>query len=97
MHIKMEDLRIKGGTTAYKSRYQKALPGNSYVIRAGQALAYNPTCAGAKSEDTCIMVPGGVEVVTADEGGGWPFVDVSVQLPNGDVKNMRRPGILCRK
>lgn len=55
----------QGGIAGYKSREVIATPGDPTVIRAGMAFAWNPSIAGAKSEETFVLHEGGVsEVLT---------------------------------
>ncbi len=55
----------QGGLTGYRGREVFAVPGEPTRIPASAALAWNPSIAGgAKSEDTILVSPAGVEVVT---------------------------------
>lgn len=55
----------QGGIAGYKSREVIATPDDPTVIRAGMAFAWNPSVAGAKSEETFVLHEGGVaEVLT---------------------------------
>lgn len=55
----------QGGIAGYKSREVIATPDDPTVIRSGMAFAWNPSVAGAKSEETFVLHEGGVpEVLT---------------------------------
>lgn len=56
----------QGGTIAYRGRERVAVPGDPTRIEAGMALAWNPSIAGVKVEDTVIVQADGTHrVVTA--------------------------------
>jgi antitoxin VapB len=74
----------QGGLTGYKGREVFATPGETTRLGPSCALAWNPSIAGgAKSEDTALVGPGGIEVVTATPG-----------LPTLDTPGVPRPGIV---
>ncbi len=77
----------QGGIAAYEAREYLATPGSADTVSAGQALAWNPSIEGTKSEDTVLVDEGGFEVLTAMPG--WPSVDVQV-----GEQTIARPGIL---
>jgi antitoxin VapB len=56
----------QGGVAGYQSREVIARPGDRTPIRAGMAFAWNPSVAGAKSEETFVLPPegGAAEVLT---------------------------------
>ena len=54
-----------------------------------QAFAWNPSITGAKSEDTVLCTPGGVEVLTA-HSQEWP----SVMGKTADGHTLRRADVL---
>jgi len=58
-------LHHQGGATGYESRSYRALPGDSHQVLPNQAFAWNPSIAGAKSEDTIIATPAGPEIISA--------------------------------
>ncbi|MEV1132249.1 M24 family metallopeptidase [Agromyces sp. NPDC049794] len=64
----------QGGAAGYAGRDPRAIPGIGDVVQAGQAFAWNPTAPGAKVEDTVMIGPDGLEVLTADPR--WPTVRV---------------------
>ena len=55
----------QGGSIGYQPRERVALPGDTTVIEAGMALAWNPSIAGVKAEDTIVIVGDGARTVTA--------------------------------
>lgn len=55
----------QGGIAGYRSREVIATPDDPTVIRSGMAFAWNPSVAGAKSEETFVLLERGVaEVLT---------------------------------
>ncbi|GAA3652366.1 M24 family metallopeptidase [Microbacterium marinilacus] len=64
----------QGGPTGYAGRDPKAGPATSALVHAGQAFAWNPWAPGVKAEDTVVIAPDGVEVLSLDPA--WPTVDV---------------------
>ena len=58
----------QGGTIAYHGREVVATPGDRTVIEPGMAFAWNPSIAGAKAEDTFVLLPdGGRRFVTGSD------------------------------
>lgn len=49
----------QGGTIAYHGREVVATPGDATVIEPGMAFAWNPSIAGAKAEDTFVLMADG--------------------------------------
>lgn len=82
-------LHHQGGLTGYSGREIFATPETDYTLRANQALAWNPSITGAKSEDTILVTDGGPQILTYT--GHWPNLDVEVE---GDT--LGRPGLLIR-
>jgi antitoxin VapB len=62
----------QGGPAGYEPREYIATPGSEDLIQAGQAYAWNPSIAGTKSEDTVLLGPDGLEVLTAVQD--WPVL-----------------------
>ncbi|HEX2843644.1 MAG TPA: M24 family metallopeptidase, partial [Candidatus Limnocylindria bacterium] len=58
-------LHHQGGIIGYQGRERIATPGDATPIREGMAFAWNPSIAGAKAEETVLLGPGGLEVLTA--------------------------------
>lgn len=77
----------QGGATGYEIRDWMAHPGSPHRIFAGQALAWNPSLAGAKSEDTILVTEDGWELLT--ESKNWP----KIASPVGATL-VERPAIL---
>jgi antitoxin VapB len=80
----------QGGPTGYMNREVIAYPGSDIKVRANQAFAWNPSIPGAKSEDTTLCTPSGIEVLTA-HSEEWPTL---VGRFNG--QELPRAGILVR-
>lgn len=80
----------QGGLAGYASREWRAEPEGPQVIEAGQIFAWNPSVAGAKSEDTVLCRADGLPAVLT-ETGAWPLVEFPT--PAGPV---RRPAMLQR-
>ncbi|WP_426749708.1 M24 family metallopeptidase [Myxococcus sp. Y35] len=75
----------QGGSCGYLSRDRVALPGMAVVLEPHNAVAWNPSLPGAKIEDTVVVSPGGLEVLTVDPR--WPTFEVD---------GRRRPDLLVR-
>lgn len=75
----------QGGITGYQAREAIARPGSVEVIRAGTALALNPSLKGAKIEDTFYVVDHGLHNLTFDHS--WP---------HRTVNGLERPRVLQR-
>lgn len=80
----------QGGLTGYATRERLATPDASLTVETGQMYAWNPSIAGAKSEDTILVLEEGNEILT--HTGAWPMVEVEA---GGRV--WRRPDILVRQ
>jgi Xaa-Pro aminopeptidase len=66
----------QGGVAGYESREYLATTGSNDLIFAGQALAWNPSIAGFKMEDTILVGPNGHENLTITPD--WPMLEVEV-------------------
>lgn len=83
----------QGGPIGYGPREFVVYPGDTndrlsgLAVGASQACAWNPTVAGAKSEDTFLVTEQGPESVTSG-GGSWPVVDL------GAMGAPARPAVL---
>ncbi len=74
----------QGGLTGYKGREVFATPGDETLLPSFCAVAWNPSITGGgKSEDTALVGPDGVEVVTSTPA-----------LPMLDTAPILRPGIV---
>jgi len=78
----------QGGPTGYEPRDYKATPGCQRKLVANQALAWNPSIAGTKSEDTIIITEDNTQIIT--ESPDWPMLSVEF-----GGREWRRPDILC--
>jgi Xaa-Pro aminopeptidase len=74
----------QGGLTGYRGREAFATPASAVVIPDASAVAWNPSITGgAKSEDTALVRPEGVEIVTR-----------TPELPELGADGLARPGIV---
>jgi Xaa-Pro aminopeptidase len=64
----------QGGVVGYEPREYLALPGSADRIQSGQAVAWNPSLAGAKVEDTILVGQEANEILTAIPG--WPVEEI---------------------
>lgn len=92
-------LHHQGGITGYAGREVFATPASHQFLRPGQAVAWNPTITGVKSEDTVLVGADGPEVLTRT--GAWPQVVVEpggVGEPFGEdgAGAVARPALLVR-
>lgn len=81
-------LHHQGGLAGYIARERIAGPGDGTLLREHQALAWNPSITGCKSEDTILVSNSGFEIVTAAPDD-WPVIEVEAK-----GQRVRRPGIL---
>ena len=73
----------QGGLTGYKGREVFATPGDETLLPTSCAVAWNPSITGGgKSEDTALVGPDGVEILTSTPA-----------LPLLDTAPIARPGI----
>lgn len=54
----------QGGAAGYAGRDPRATPGATDQVQLWQAFAWNPTAPGVKVEDTVLVTPHGIEVLT---------------------------------
>ncbi len=95
-----EEKHHQGGTIGYRGREYKADPTSKEVLYAPQAVAWNPSITGTKSEDTYLLtVPGGaagdirhnsLDCLTSGDGS-WPMIKVEA-----GGRSFLRPDILVR-
>jgi antitoxin VapB len=74
---------LQGGLTGYEPREVLATPASKDVITLGQVLAWNPTIAGAKVEDTILVGPHSNEILTRT--ALWPVAAIQVPGSPGEV------------
>jgi Xaa-Pro aminopeptidase len=80
-----EAFHHQGGSCGYLSRDVVARPGSKVALELYNAMAWNPSLPGAKIEDTILVSPDGLEILTVDPR--WPTME---------VEGRRRPEILVR-
>lgn len=79
----------QGGAAGYESREYLATPSSTDVVSSGQAYAWNPSIAGAKSEDTILVTDAGQDVVTSTLE--WPTLQIPI-----DDQIVLRPAVLIQ-
>ncbi|HYO56032.1 M24 family metallopeptidase [Archangium sp.] len=80
-----EAFHHQGGSCGYLSRDVVALPGSTVALELYNAMAWNPSLPGAKIEDTIVVSPDGMEILTVDP-----------RWPTSKVEGLPRPEILVR-
>lgn len=75
----------QGGFSGLQPREFPAHHGSDAIVPDGSVLAWNPSAAGWKVEDTAIIEPDGARVLVHDPS--WPLIEVGGRL---------RPGVLVR-
>lgn len=83
-------LHHQGGPAGYEPRDYRAVPGLTKRLLKPQAVAWNPSITGTKSEDTIITTDDKPEIITATPD--WPMITVSYK-----GETWRRPDILILK
>lgn len=90
------ELHHQGGPTGYSGRDFVATPGEKRVVVPGQAVAWNPSITGTKTEDTFVIEgdakTGWVRSVVTASSPDWPTVTVT--SPAGVP--FERPAVLVR-
>jgi Xaa-Pro dipeptidase len=71
-------LHHQGGPLGYANRDVLVTPDTLGLIQDGQALAWNPSITGSKSEDTILAEETGPTILTRG-GGHWPMIECRVQ------------------
>lgn len=77
----------QGGSAGYEPREITATPSSPQPILMGQAYAWNPSIAGAKSEDTILVGGQTNEILTQMKG--WPTLEIQI-----GGQGIKRPAIL---
>ncbi|MGC8804800.1 MAG: M24 family metallopeptidase [Candidatus Ratteibacteria bacterium] len=67
----------QGGPCGYKTRYYRATPESTDVIKPGYAFAWNPSITGTKSEDTIIVTTDRNLIITEDDT--WPKIEIEIE------------------
>jgi Xaa-Pro aminopeptidase len=73
----------QGGIAGYEPREQLATPTSPDVIAEGQALAWNPSIAGVKMEDTILVGVQSNEILTPTPM--WPVLSINIPGLPGNV------------
>jgi Xaa-Pro aminopeptidase len=77
----------QGGATGYRSREWIAHPASREIVQAQQAFAWNPSITGTKVEETALLTPAGIELLTSSPD--WPAIPICVR-----GKSLAAPGLL---
>ncbi|MBD3184565.1 M24 family metallopeptidase [Candidatus Poribacteria bacterium] len=77
----------QGGPAGYGARDYRAIPGLTSKLVKSQAVAWNPSIKGTKSEDTIITTDDKPEIITSTPD--WPMISVSYK-----DETWKRPDIL---
>ncbi len=85
------ELHHQGGPTGYAGRDFLATPDERRAVIDRQAVAWNPSITGTKTEDTFVLAGAQRHIVTA-ASPGWPMLTVT--SPKGVA--FTRPAILVR-
>jgi antitoxin VapB len=65
----------QGGAIGYRSRDWVAHPASRDLVRSRQAFVWNPSITGTKVEETALLTPDGIELLTTSPG--WPAIPIS--------------------
>jgi Xaa-Pro aminopeptidase len=84
-----EERHHQGGLTGYGGREIFATAAAGHVLAENQALAWNPSITGTKSEDTVLVRDGSPEILTRT--GDWPELEVELE-----GERFARPWFLVR-
>lgn len=79
----------QGGAIGYNDREYVIYPGIKKVVLVNQAFAWNPTITGAKVEETILVHPDSIEVLTKSKD--WPMINIEL-----DGKVYPQPAILIK-
>ena len=82
-------LHHQGGLTGYAGREIFGTDTTAHSLNSNQALTWNPSITGVKSEDSTLLTDQGLEVLTRT--GNWPEWEVEV-APG----RLSRPDILIK-
>ena len=82
-------LFTQGGVIGYRPREFVVTPSTILNVSNHQAVAWNPTVTGSKSEDTVLITEDGLEILS--EMPNWPALEISYK-----GVSIKRPDILVR-
>ena len=74
----MWKLHYQGGPIGYNVREYSWTSDNDRVFYDNQAIAWNPTITGVKSEDTFISMNGNIEFISYKKDKSWPFFEHNI-------------------
>lgn len=74
----------QGGLAGYLPREIRMDGKSACFMAPGQAFAFNPSCPGAKAEDTALLTENGLEILS--DSGAWPMRKIA---------GFDRPRIAC--
>lgn len=81
-------LHHQGGTIGYAGRDAFATPASRVAIQGDQAVAWNPSITGTKSEDTALVRASGAVEPISEPGSDWPSIEVEhagLRLRKADI------------
>lgn len=81
------DKHHQGGAAGYKTREWVAHPKSAEIVQTNQAFAWNPSLTGTKVEETVIVTPNGVDVITTSPE--MPAITTEIE-----GQKYRSPGII---
>lgn len=87
----MWKMHYQGGPIGYGDREYEWEPNSEMGFYNNQAIAWNPTITGTKSEDTFLYIDGNIEIVSLKSNGNWPIIEHNI-----GGKTILRPSILIR-
>jgi Xaa-Pro aminopeptidase len=67
----------QGGAAGYRTRDWVAHPLNTEKVQNAQAIAWNPSITGSKTEETCIAFEDRIEIITTSPD--WPSIPIEVE------------------
>ncbi len=79
----------QGGIAGYNTREIVAIPHFPFQIDDNMSFAWNPTVTGTKSEDTYVRTKNGMRLLSTNESGDWPYLEIEINR-----RKYKRPGIL---
>jgi len=75
----MWKIHYQGGPIGYGDREYEREPNFEMGFYNNQAIAWNPTITGTKSEDTFLYVGRNIEIVSLKSNGNWPIIKHNIQ------------------